>query len=106
MTRQVEDHRDGSYNGIGLDPDVRNLVGSQMVPYIYEDHVSNEKVAKSILEMYEWGPEKRKEIGLKAMEYARSEFSLDKTISEWDRTLSETMDTWKEYREDWTCQKL
>lgn len=106
MTRQVEDHRDGSHNGIGLEPDVRNLVGSQLVPYIYEDHISNDKVANSIMEMYEWGSEKRKQIGQKALSYVKSEFSLQRTIEDWDKTLTETIATWKDYRKDWTCQKL
>ena len=36
LTRQVEDYRDGSHNGIALDVEFRTLVGSQQVPYIYE----------------------------------------------------------------------
>ena len=47
LTRQVVDHRDGSENGFALEPDVRNLVGSQMVPFIYEDHVNNHNVSQS-----------------------------------------------------------
>jgi glycosyltransferase involved in cell wall biosynthesis len=39
MTRQVVDHRDGSHNGVALDIDIKTLVGSQGVPYIYEDYV-------------------------------------------------------------------
>mgnify|MGYP001338710507 CR=1 FL=1 len=45
LTRQVVDHRDGTENGFALEPDVRSMVGSQMVPYIYEDYVQNEKAA-------------------------------------------------------------
>jgi glycosyltransferase involved in cell wall biosynthesis len=106
MTRQVVDHRDGSENGIGLDPDVRNLVGSQMVPFIYEDHVSNEKVANAIFDLYEWGPEKRKEVGQKALAYARSEFGIEGTITKWDETLMDTINTWRDKRKRWECKKL
>jgi glycosyltransferase involved in cell wall biosynthesis len=106
MIRQVEDHRDGSHNGIGLEPDVRDLVGSQMVPYICEDHVSHEKVANAILEVFDWGPEKRKEIGQKALSYAHHEFDLDRTVADWDKTLSETMENWGSRREKWVCERL
>lgn len=106
MTRQVVDHRDGSHNGIALEPEVRTLVGSQLVPYIYEDHISNETVADSIMQMYEYGPEKRKELGKKAQDYALSEFGMKFTVSKWDETLSETMENWKDRRKSWTCQKL
>ena len=87
---------DGSENGIGLDPDVRSLVGSQLVPYIYEDYVQNEKVADAYMKLYELGPEKRAELGEKARQYALSEFSMEKTIDLWHETLSKLVDDWKE----------
>ena len=65
LTRQVVDHRDGSSNGVALDPTVRNLVGSQMGPYIYEDHIDNQAVADAYMELYDLGPDGRKELGLK-----------------------------------------
>lgn len=106
MTRQVVDHRDESENGIALEPEVRNLVGSQMVPYIYEDHINNHTVADAIFEMYEWGSEKRKEIGAKALEYALSEFNINDTIENWDKTLWDTIGTWKGNRTRWEIMTL
>ena len=106
MIRQVVDHRDGSENGIALEPEVRDLVGSQLVPYIYEDHISNETVAKALMKMYEMGHEKRKELGKKAQDYAHYEFAIEDTVREWDETLWETIETWKDKRKMWTCQEL
>jgi hypothetical protein len=96
MTRQVCNPYDGTENGIGLDPDVRNLRGSVPVPYIYEDHISNDKVADALMEVYDWGAEKREAVGKKAREYACSEFSLQKTVNKWDETLMDTIQNWKE----------
>jgi glycosyltransferase involved in cell wall biosynthesis len=95
LTRQVVDHRDGSENGFALDPDVRTMVGSQMVPYIYEDYCTNEKTAEALMKMFELGNEGRKELGQKAKSYVQSEFHLDNTIAEWDRTLTDLVDRWK-----------
>ena len=95
LTRQVVDHRDGSENGIALPVEMRALGGSQVVPDIFEDYVSNETTAAALLKMYEMGPEARKKLGQKAREYALSEFRLGKTIADWDRTMSETIETWK-----------
>ena len=50
LTRQVVDHRDQSENGIALPVEMRTLVGSQIVPYIYEDYVSNPTVANAIFD--------------------------------------------------------
>ena len=72
LTRQVVDHRDGSENGVALPVELESLVGSQMVPYIVDDYVTNETVAKAILKMYDFGPEHRRELGLKAMKYAHA----------------------------------
>ena len=95
LTRQVVDHRDGSENGFALDPDVRTMVGSQMVPYIYEDYCTNEKTAEALMKMFVLGNEGRKELGQKAKNYVLSEFHLDNTIAEWDRTLTDLVDRWE-----------
>lgn len=96
LTRQVVDHRDGSENGIALDPDVRTMVGSQLVPYIYEDHVSNEKIAAAIRRMYDIDAADRRALGEKARAYALSEFDMRHTVSGWDRTTQALIDGWRQ----------
>lgn len=105
LTRQVVDHRDGSENGIALPVEMQALVGSQLVPYIYEDYVSNETVANAIHEMYKWGPEKRKEIGQKARRYVKSDFNLQKTIDMWHETLVDLCQTWKN-KKRWSLEEI
>jgi len=95
LTRQVVDHRDESENGFALDPDVRSMVGSQMVPYIYEDYCTNEKTADAMMKMYELGPEGRDKIGKKARAYVQSEFNLKDTIDRWDETLTDLIENWR-----------
>ena len=99
LTRQVVDHRDGSENGVGIDPDVRSLVGSQGVPYIYEDYCTNENSAAAIMKLYELGPEKRAALGKKARDYVLSEFNIVKTVDQWHNTLSDLCDRWENDRE-------
>lgn len=95
LTRQVVDHRDGSENGIALDVDLKSMVGSQAVPYIYEDYASPEKIADAIYKMYSMGPEERKALGKKARDYVLSEFALENTISQWDETLLKLVQDFK-----------
>ena len=99
QTRQVVNHKDFSQNGIALDVEFKTLVGSQTVPYIYEDYVSSSTIGRAILKMYEWGPEKRKEIGLRAREYALSEFAYQKTVDQWHDSLVDTIENWRERRQ-------
>lgn len=95
LTRQVVDHRDGSENGVALPVETQTMVGSQLVPYIYEDYVSNDTVASAIHEVYSWGTEKRKMVGNKAREYVKSEFNLATTIDKWHQTLWDLTENYK-----------
>jgi len=106
MTRQVVDHRDGSVHGVGLDIELRTLVGSQQVPYIYEDYVSVETIAQSFMEMYEMGPIRRRQIGAKARQYVLSEFSLQTTIDQWHDSLNETIERFRNRKHRWTLETL
>ena len=106
LTRQIVDHRDGTENGIALDPDVRDLVGSQMVPFIYEDHVSNKKVADAIFQLYKMGPEKRQELGQKGRDYVLSEFAIKDTIADWDQTMMGCIENWRDHYSPWEMKTI
>jgi len=106
LERQVVNHLDGSHNGIALDPDVTSLVGSQMVPYIYEHHISNKNVADAIMKMYEYGPEKRKELGKKAYDYAIKEYNINEVVENWDKTLDKTIKNWKNSYSRWSIEEI
>jgi glycosyltransferase involved in cell wall biosynthesis len=94
LTRQVEDHETGEQYGIGLEPEVRTLVGNQMVPYIYEDFVSHETVAKAFMQLYEMGPEKRAELGKRAMAHAHKDYDIERLIGDWDTSLTKLTGEW------------
>ena len=103
LTRQVVDHRDGTENGIALPVEMRSLVGSQTVPFIYEDYVSNETTAAAFMKLYEMGPEKRHELGQKARKYVDSEFSYSDMIDKWHHTLNQTYENWEKKYNPWDC---
>lgn len=106
LTRQVVDHRDGSENGIALPVEFTSLVGSQTVPYIYEDYVSVDTISNAFLEMWEIGPEGREKLGQKARDYVLSEFEYQDTIDAWHKTMNECIDNWKDRYVRWTCETL
>ena len=106
LWRQVEDHRDGTHNGIGLDVEFQSLVGSQNVPFIYEDYVSVEAISDALLKMYEEGPEGRKKLGEKARSYVQSEFALDTTIDLWHESLLDLAENWKDRQKPWVLKEI
>ena len=106
LTRQVVDHRDGSENGIALPVEIKTLVGSQQLPFIYEDYVSIETVGDAIIDMYEKGPEERKKLGKKARDYVLSEFAYQDTVDAWHESLNDVIDNWRSTYKRWECNTL
>lgn len=106
LTRQVVDHRDGTENGVALDIELKTLVGSQQVPYIFEDLVSYKTVATAIKKLYDMEPEERKQLGLKAKAYVDSEFNYQNTVDMWHDTMIETIENWKSRYKPWECKLI
>ena len=95
LTRQVVDHRDGSENGVALDIDIRTMVGSQTVPYIYEDYVKSENVAEAIYKLYKLSEEEKIALSDKVYKYATEEFSYQKMIDSWHESLIDVYENWQ-----------
>lgn len=106
LTRQVEDPETKEQFGIGLDPEVRTMVGNHAVPYIFEDYVSHKTFADAIMRMNDMSPEEREALGQKAMLRARREYNLKDVVAAWDRTLSSTIDNWSSKKNDKKWKKV
>lgn len=106
LTRQVEDHETGEQFGVALNPEVRSLVGNQLVPYIYEDYVSHASVTNAIMNIYELGKEKRDKIGLASRIHALKNYDIDKVIKSWDDSLTKLIDGWQQNHSSWRVVSL
>lgn len=95
LTRQVVDHRDGTENGVALDIDTKTLVGSQTVPYIYEDYVNVENIAAGIMKMHDMSEKEKEKLSKKVLDYATTEFAHQKTINMWHETMLQTIKNFK-----------
>ena len=104
LERQVVDHTDGSENGIALPVELQTLSGNQLVPGIYEDFVSHKTTADALMKMYELGEDGRRELGQKAMKYAKKEFSMERMISSWDKSLEDLIKNWRSRLERYTVK--
>ena len=97
LTRQVVNHKNGTQNGIALNITNQTLVGSQNVPYIYEDYVSNSDVTKAMYKLYKNNkdPKKKKSLKRKVLKYAREEFNHQETIDAWSDSMLEAITDFK-----------
>jgi glycosyltransferase involved in cell wall biosynthesis len=61
LQEQVTDGE--NWFGIGIEPASKALIGSQQVPYIYEDRISKEDFIDALVKMYEMSQDERKNLG-------------------------------------------
>jgi glycosyltransferase involved in cell wall biosynthesis len=106
LTRQVVDHRDGTENGVAIDVETRTMVGSQQVPYIYEDYTSPETISEAIMTLYKKTDDEKLALSEKVRAYTQSEFSLNNTVDLWDKTLNDCIDNWKDTYSRWECSSI
>lgn len=104
LTRQVVNFNTGEENGVALEPDLKTMVGSQSVPYIFEDYVSQDKIADALKKIYDMDSIKRKELGNKARKYVLENFNYENTIKEWDSSLEKTINNWQKLRKNYTIK--
>ena len=64
MQDQVTDGE--NWFGIGLEPSSKAIIGSQDIPWIYEDRLNGKDVVDAMLKMYNMTPEERR-VGTKSI---------------------------------------
>jgi len=91
MTGGLQDQvTDGeNWFGVGLNPASKAVIGSQQVPYIYEDRLSKEDFIEGLLKMYKMDHKKRQEIGALGRKWTQKQFNYDNFVDTWDTLLSQ-----------------
>jgi glycosyltransferase involved in cell wall biosynthesis len=109
LQEQVTDGK--KWFGIGIKPASKAIIGSQQVPYIYEDRVSEEDFIKALETMMNMDAEKRKEMGLKGREYVSKKYGFEQFNKRWVEIMDEVVenngswDTRKNY-ERWSLEEV
>lgn len=86
LQEQVTDGKD--WFGIGLEPAAKYVIGSQEVPFIYEDKVSKEQFLDALEKMYKMTRKQRKEIGLKGRKHILKNYNTEETLKKWDELMT------------------
>ena len=74
--------------GVGIDPAVKNIIGSQLVPYIYEDKIAKEDFLAAMRKIYNMTDEERSNLGAQGREYVLNNYSQSKAIEAWDTLMT------------------
>ena len=75
--------------GIGIEPSSKAIIGSQEVPWIYEDRIDGKDLVDAMVKVYEMSDEERKAMGKKGRQHVLDNYSMKRYIELWDKTLTE-----------------
>jgi hypothetical protein len=69
------------------------VIGSQDVPYIYEDRLSEGQVVSALEKIYAMTREERREMGLKGREHVMQNFNFDDFNKRWVDIMLDVYET-------------
>jgi len=81
LQEQVTDGKE--WFGIGIEPASKSIIGSQDVPWIYEDRICKEDFINALEEMYRKSPEERVELGKKGREHVMKNYNFKTFNDTW-----------------------
>ena len=100
LQEQVID-KDGNLCGIPIYPASKAVIGSQEVPYIYEDRVSKEDFIAALEKMHNMSPTERKVLGETGRQHILEKYDLPKFSAAW----IDVMDKFIEKHGSWETRK-
>ena len=97
--------------GVGINPSSKQIVGSQLVPYVMEDRLSKEDFLNALTKMYEMGAAGRSKLGILGREHVIKNYNFDNFNNDWVELLKsvyEKYGSWKNRKnyENWRSEAL
>ena len=109
LQEQVTDGEE--WFGIGIEPCSKAVIGSQEIPYIYEDRLNKEQFLESLEKFYNWSKDLRAYVGAKGREHVLKNYNFVDYQEGWDKIIKDVHNkygSWqdrKEY-EAWRHEEL
>tara|TARA_B100001057_G_scaffold479062_1_gene550230 strand:- start:860 stop:2116 length:1257 start_codon:yes stop_codon:yes gene_type:complete len=97
--------------GVGIHPCSKAIIGSQEVPYIYEDRLNKEQFLEAMLEFYNKTSQEKTEMGKEGRKHVLDEYGFAKYAGNWYQALNSAIDkfgSWenrKNYKH-WSIEEL
>ena len=88
LQEQVTDGK--NWFGVGIEPSSKAIIGSQNIPWIYEDRVSKDDVIGALMKMCELTEEQSDKIGLLGREHVLTNYNFDNFKKKWVDLMTDT----------------
>jgi glycosyltransferase involved in cell wall biosynthesis len=109
LQEQVTDGE--NWFGIGIEPTSKGVIGSQDVPYIYEDRVGKEDFINALVEFHNLTREEREQMGSQGRDHVLNNYSAEQFAERWDQLLTEVIEefgSWKNRKgyQSWSFEEV
>lgn len=109
LQEQVTDGE--NWFGEGIEPSSKAIIGSQQVPFIYEDRISKDDFVNALMRLYEATPKEREAMGKAGQEHVHKNYNYEKLLNKWDELLTDIHDkygSWdnRKLYKKWELQEL
>jgi glycosyltransferase involved in cell wall biosynthesis len=78
--------------GVGIEPSSKAVIGSQQVPYIYEDRINKEEFISAMEKIHYMKKEERDKLGQRGREHVMSRYNFDNYQSSWVEMIDEIVE--------------
>lgn len=78
--------------GYGIEPASKTIVGSQDVPYIFEDRISKKDFLDRMIKIYNLSKEERQDLGRKGRQHVMNNYSFEKYQQSWRKVIKDTIE--------------
>lgn len=91
LQEQVTDGE--NWFGYGIEPSSQAVIGSQQIPWIYEDRINGKEFVDTLEKFYNLSAEERAELGKAGRAHVESNYSFEKYQTGWDELLTKVHET-------------
>ena len=109
LQEQVTDGEE--WFGIGLEPTSKAVIGSQEIPYIYEDRINEDDFVDALEQIYNMTREERRALGAKGRKHVLDNYSFEGYTKNWDdlfQRIHEEHGSWETRKgyNTWTLEEI
>ena len=101
LQEQVKDS-EGNMFGVELPIASQMVVGSQEVPFIFEDRVGKEDFLNALIKLYNMSPSEREALGRGGRQHLEKNYDMSELMKKWDEVLTKVY----EERGSWENRKM
>ena len=109
LQEQVTDGE--NWFGFGIEPSSKAIIGSQDIPWIYEDRINGEEFVNILEHFYNLSKEERNQLGAAGRQHVLKNYNFENYVSGWDEIMTHvhekhgSWDTRKNYQ-SWRVEEL